>query len=314
MFESTAHQINSEINPFPADKPPMMTLVEPVTSEKADRYKALALESLRQLPPFSPVFTKLMESLARENVSVAELADWIEKDAIIAGQLLRTVNSSAYGIRGTVSSVRHAIAVMGISKLRNLALGLSVLRIFTRIRVPKSWSTSRYNLHSAATAIMADQLVLYRASEFGEGAFIAGLLHDIGRMVIAISLTPQYEVIQQMELETGAPIWRCEQEVLGFSHAELAGLILQRWNLPKPIQVAAETHHYPPSTNGGLVPLGQIVSLANDIVNKMGICINPTVGVQEEAGPILAENGWGEVSDKIIRTFVTEFQAMRGSF
>lgn len=292
----------------------MMTLAEPVSSEKTSLYKEKALESLRQLPPFSPVFAKLMESLSKENVSVSELADWIEKDAIIAGQLLRTVNSSAYGIRGTVSSVRHAIAVLGISKLRNLALGLSVLRIFSRVRMPKSWSTSRYNLHSAATAIMADQLALYRASEFGEGAFVAGLMHDIGRLVIAVGLTPQYEVIQQMALETGLPGWRCEQEVLGFSHAELAGLILQRWNLPKPIQMAAETHHFPPLTNGGLVPLGQIVSLANEIVNKMGICINPTTAPHEDALPILAENGWGEVSEQIMRTFVAEFQAMRGSF
>ena len=292
----------------------MMTLAEPVSSEKTSLYKEKALESLRQLPPFSPVFAKLMESLSKENVSVSELADWIEKDAIIAGQLLRTVNSSAYGIRGTVSSVRHAIAVLGISKLRNLALGLSVLRIFSRVRMPKTWSTSRYNLHSAATAIMADQLALYRASEFGEGAFVAGLMHDIGRLVIAVGLTPQYEVIQQMALETGLPGWRCEQEVLGFSHAELAGLILQRWNLPKPIQMAAETHHFPPLTNGGLVPLGQIVSLANEIVNKMGICINPTTAPHEDAGPILAENGWGEVSEQIMRTFVAEFQAMRGSF
>ncbi len=292
----------------------MMTLAEPVSSEKTSLYKEKALESLRQLPPFSPVFAKLMESLSKENVSVSELADWIEKDAIIAGQLLRTVNSSAYGIRGTVSSVRHAIAVLGISKLRNLALGLSVLRIFSRVRMPKTWSTSRYNLHSAATAIMADQLALYRASEFGEGAFVAGLMHDIGRLVIAVGLTPQYEVIQQMALETGLPGWRCEQEVLGFSHAELAGLILQRWNLPKPIQMAAETHHFPPLTNGGLVPLGQIVSLANEIVNKMGICINPTTAPHEDALPILAENGWGEVSEQIMRTFVAEFQAMRGSF
>ena len=134
---------------FLTDKPPMMTLAEPVSSEKTSLYKEKALESLRQLPPFSPVFAKLMESLSNENVSVSELADWIEKDAIIAGQLLRTVNSSAYGIRGTVASVRHAIAVLGISKLRNLALGLSVLRIFSRVRMPKSWSTSRYNLHSA---------------------------------------------------------------------------------------------------------------------------------------------------------------------
>ena len=254
-----------------------------------------------------------MGSLAKEDVSVAELADWIEKDAIIAGQVLRTVNSSAYGLRGTVASVRHAIAVLGIAKLRNLALGLSVSRIFSQARTPKSWSTSRYNLHSAACAIMADQLALYRAAEFGEGAFVAGLMHDIGQLIIAVGLTPEYEAIQQMALETAAPIWRCEQEVLGFSHAELAGLILNRWNLPKPIQKAAETHHYPPAASDGPMPLGLIVSLADQVINKMGICIHPSTAVHEEVGPFLAEHGWGEVSEKILRTFVAEFQAMRGA-
>ena len=296
------------------DKPPMMTLTEPAHAEKVARNKAKALESLRSLPPFSPVFNKLLGSLAKEDISVSELGDWIEKDAIIAGQLLRTVNSSAYGLRGTVASVRHAIAVLGIAKLRNLTLGLSVLRVFSLARTPKSWSTARYNLHSSACAILADQLALYRATEFGEGAFVAGLMHDIGRLVIAVGLTPEHEAIQQMELATGTPVWWCEQEILGFSHAELSGLILERWNLPKPIQVAVETHHFLPCSTNGFAPLGQIVSLADDLTNQMGICIKQSRREVTEIGPVLEQHGWGEVSEKITKTFVTEFQAMRGAF
>ena len=185
-----------------------MILDQEISAEQTQAFKDQAMESLHQLPPFSPVFNKVLASLAKEDVSVSELADWVERDSVIAGQLLRTVNSASYGCRGTIGGVRHAIAILGIPKLRNLTLSLSVSRIFSQIRVPKGWSTARYNLHSAACAIMADQMALHRAVEFGEGAFAAGLLHDIGRMVIALGLPRELSLIQQREEETGNPVYR----------------------------------------------------------------------------------------------------------
>ena len=87
-----------------------MILDQEVSTEQTIAFKEQALETLHRLPPFSPVFNKLLGSLSKEDVSVSELADWVERDSIIAGQLLSTVNSAAYGCRGTVSGVRHALA------------------------------------------------------------------------------------------------------------------------------------------------------------------------------------------------------------
>lgn len=292
-----------------------MILAQEVSPEQSLAFREQALETLHRLPPFSPVFNKLLGSLSKEDVSVSELADWVERDAIIAGKLLSTVNSAAYGCRGTVSGVRHAVALLGIPKLRNLTLGLSVSRLFSQVRVPARWSTARYNLHSAACAIMADQMALYTKVDFGEGAFAAGLLHDIGRMVIALGLPKELALIQQLEQESGNPVWQCEQEILGFSHGELSGLILKRWNLPKPIQLAAETHHFPPSHNQqGLVPLGQIVALANETINRMGISIAQNPAPPQDVSPFLEECGFGKTQDKIRNTFVLEFEAMRTAF
>lgn len=291
-----------------------MIVQQMVSVPQSEEFKLKALDCLHQLPPFSPVFSKLLGSLSKEDVSVSNLAEWVERDSVIAGQLLRTVNSAAYGCRGTVGSVRHAIALLGIPKLRNLVLGLSVSRLFSQVRTPKTWSTARYNLHAAACAIMADQMALYRAVEFGEGAFVAGLLHDIGRMVIALGLPNEFCSIQELEKESGLPGWRCEQEILGFSHGELSGTILKRWNLPKDIQLAAETHHYPPVQVNGLMPLGKIVGLSNELVNRMGITIDAHQHPPQDISPFLAEQGWGDVSDKMVKAFVTEFDAMRSAF
>lgn len=292
-----------------------MILDQEVSTEQTIAFKEQALETLHRLPPFSPVFNKLLGSLSKEDVSVSELADWVERDSIIAGQLLSTVNSAAYGCRGTVSGVRHAVALLGIPKLRNLTLGLSVSRLFSKLRVPAGWSTARYNLHSAACAIMADQMAMHSKVDFGEGAFAAGLLHDIGRMVIALGLPKELALIQQLEQETGNPVWQCEQEILGFSHGELSGLILKRWNLPRPIQLAAETHHFPPAHNQqGLVPLGQIVALANETINRMGISIAPNPAPPEDVSTFLEERGFGKTQEKILNAFVLEFEAMRTAF
>src|SRR6266478_5895131 len=84
------------------------------------------MESLDKLPPFSPVLTRLLSTLADEDVSFGELAGIIETDAVLAGNLLRVVNSPLYGRMSAINSVRHAVAILGSVKIRNLVLGLSV--------------------------------------------------------------------------------------------------------------------------------------------------------------------------------------------
>ena len=291
----------------------MTTLALP---EIANREKliAKAMQSLNKLPPFSPVFSKLLASLSNENVSVSELADWVEKDAIIAGQLLRTVNSAAYGQSGTISSLRRAVAILGLAKLRNISLGMSVSRIWTHIRTPKSWSTAHFNLHSAACAIMADQIAAQASVEFGEAAFVAGLLHDIGRLVIALGLPDEYELVQQAYSESVRPYWEVEQEQLGFTHGELGGMILQKWNLTQPVQLAVSTHHGLAIEPIGTHSLGWALEVADETVNRMGIAIMIQQTPPEDGTECLAQFGLEASSTKILKSFNLEFEELKAIF
>src|SRR5713226_1177667 len=97
------------------------------------------LGALDKLPPFSPVLTCLLATLADEDVSFVELAGIIETDAVLAGNLLRVVNSPLYGRISTINSVRHAVAILGSVKVRNLVLGLSVSRRWSGAHVPGKW-------------------------------------------------------------------------------------------------------------------------------------------------------------------------------
>jgi HD-like signal output (HDOD) protein len=156
--------------------------------EAVTALKGRLIRGLDQLPPFSPVLNKLLATMAAEDVSFAQVATLIESDTVLAGNVLKVVNSALYGFRGTVNSVRHAVAILGVDRLRNLSLGFSFARMWTHMPTPEGWSGSKFNQHSLAVGILADLLAQRAAAPYPEGAFVAGLLHDIGKLLIATSL------------------------------------------------------------------------------------------------------------------------------
>src|ERR1051325_1273541 len=151
--------------------------------------------ALDKLPPFSPVLAKLLATLSDDNVSFGELAGIIETDAVLAGNLLRVVNSPLYGHIATINSVRHAVAILGSVKIRNLVLGLSVSRRWAGAHVPGQWNARQFNAHSLAVAVLSDLIALDAPVPYPEGAFTAGLLHDIGKLLIAIALPAAFQTI-----------------------------------------------------------------------------------------------------------------------
>ncbi len=178
--------------------------------------KEKALRSLSALPPFSPILSRLLATLAAEDVSFAALGDLIEKDTVVAANVLHLVNSALYARRGTISSVRHAISLLGVNKLRNAVLGMSIARVWNRVKMPANWSMMRFNMHSAAVAILSDLLAQRVQVEYPEGAFVAGLLHDSGRLLIAMALPQEHVRIIERYSTGGLTMIECEREVLGF--------------------------------------------------------------------------------------------------
>jgi len=232
-----------------------------------------ALRCLSGLPPFSPILTRLMASLAHEDVSFSKLADLIEKDTVVAGRTLQMVNSAMYARRGTISSVRHAVSLLGFTKLRNAILSMSITKMWDRVRPPTSWSMARFNMHSAATAILCDLLAQKLPVEYPEGAFISGLLHDVGRLLIAVGLPDEHERILRL-YKAGRPLPECEFEILGFAHPELSAQALEFWNLPAPIQTAVREHHAPSEpTNPKSISLARLVHAADQYIHCSGVSI-----------------------------------------
>lgn len=237
--------------------------------------------------------------MAREDVSFVELAELIEKDTVLAATVLRVVNSALYSLQGTVNSVRHAVAVLGIEKLRKIALSMSVARMWTQAPAPAAWDAARFNAHSVACGVLSDLIAAGTPVDYPEGAFVAGLLHDVGKLLIATADPEGYAQVAG-EAERAGRTWvECEAGLLGITHSELSGAALERWNLPLPIREAVARHHE--ATEPGR--LGWVVRTADAAVNALGhsIAPRPLEPVAEDVLPLIEQ-------------FDSEFHVMRSYF
>jgi HD-like signal output (HDOD) protein len=273
-----------------------------------------ALEGSAKLPPFSPVLNKLLASLADEDISFGSIASLIEKDTVLSGSVLRLVNSALYGRRGTVNSVRHAVLLMGMAKVRNAAMSLSVSRLWHKLEIHPTWAPLEFNLHGVACALIADQLAPEMTVEYPEGAFAAGLLHQVGLLLLAIALQEQYgELIVQVRAESERSLYECEMSLFGFSHGELSARLLQRWNLPKPIVDAVRGICMPNDPAPGSLAL--LLKYANTLSVQRGLRVQgwmPAVdGTPQET---LEKLGLAEKSEAILAAWEMELEAIRAFF
>lgn len=279
-----------------------------------------ALRALGSLPPFSPVLNRLLASLASEDVSFTKLADLIEKDTVISGSVLHLVNSAMYARRGSVNSVRHALSLLGVNKLRNAILGMSISRMWNAVRTPPHWSMAKFNLHSVASAQLADMLAQKLPVSYPEGAFVAGLLHDVGLLLIAVALPAESANTFDTSQNEGRSLADAEMQLLGFSHADLSADALAAWNLPAPIQEAVRDHHLdlkrtPARTSGGEWALADVVRAADRYVISSGISIHPVPAPADADGSALSSIGMGaDLERDVIAEFEAEFAAMKPFF
>jgi len=293
------------------------TTPAPVASTASAKLSERALGALGKLPPFSPILNKLLASLAGEDVSFSKLGDLIEKDTVVAGNIIHLVNSALYARRATITSVRHALALLGMDKVRNTLLGMSISRMWAQVKTPPVWSMARFNRHSAAVAILSDQIASrIPGAVYPEGAFVGGLLHDLGRLLIALGLPEEFGRLMKLYEQSERSWTECELELLGFTHAELSAEALEKWKFPQEVQLAVRDHHRSPAFHAsGAVPLSAVLHAANQYVNSTGESIVASKLLSaEDAGAIAALGIPEEKIGPLLMDFKAEHAAMAAFF
>jgi HD-like signal output (HDOD) protein len=276
------------------------------------------MRALAQLPPFSPILNRLISSLSQEDVSFAKIADLIEKDTALAGNVLRLVNSALFGLRGTVNSIRHAISLLGIAKLRNATLSMSVARLWTQVKTPPGWSMASFNLHSVGVAILSDLLAQRRSVEYSEGAFAAGLFHDLGLLLVALGLPEEYKQIALLHQQSPKWMMEYERQVLGMTHVELSAEALAVWNLPEPIQRAVRFSETPDLDPAAVEPdgvsLSRVLNVADRYVKGIGTSTSLFEGTPEDGQLALESIGLGDRLPIVLSEFEHEFAVIQTYF
>jgi HD-like signal output (HDOD) protein len=196
---------------------------------------------LAEVPPFHPLAVKLMKLAADPWCSLARVVELLRSDAVFTAEVLRMANSAFFGCRGEVTNVLHAVAVLGLDRI-NTIVATTAARSLVDRRRPLTHSCWRHNL---ATALFCQNLSSWVNLE-PERCYVAGLIHDIGRLAL-LRVFPEYERAMRAAETPGSEVLTVERELFGTDHAEAGRWLLSQWGCPMELQNVAAFHEHPPA-------------------------------------------------------------------
>ena len=251
----------------------------PSTPQQERFYRELM--SADRLPSPPELAQKMLAAVERDDVSAGQLTALISRDPVVSAHLLRMANSAFIGIRSRVTTITHAVTLLGFARVRDIVIGLSVWGRFGG-KGPGAAYRKTIWLHSAMVAAAAKKLV-ERAGGDGGTAFSAGLLHDVGKLVLGLRLGETYWSMLEDAAGRGESAARVESEAFGCHHGTIGGWLLQLWQLPSALvdPVALHPEH--------------IVADAADVVRAVAVAdrlltaTDPATGAVAE--DVLARDG-----------------------
>jgi putative nucleotidyltransferase with HDIG domain len=262
------------------------------------------LAKVRTVPSMPSVVIKLRQYLSDPDVSFDELAKVIEFDPGLTANLLQLANSAYFGWSGKIKTVKEAITRLGTNRIFQMVLCMSVAPL---VRKPvKGYDMESNGLwqHSIATAICAEQLARALKISQSDEAFTAGLLHDMGKILLGTFIEIDDEPIKDLVETESLSFNEAERKVLGIDHAEAAAELLQYWKLPENVVAAARWHHDPSQAEEKHRNIVDLVHVADILCIRMGWGIGtdgPLYCLDEAAEERLGVDGAIEdvITDKV---------------
>ena len=226
------------------------------------------IKSLRDLPALSPILVELVQSFENPDVNISLIAEQVSRDPALSAKTLRLANSSFYGLASKVRTIQQAISVLGFDSVRSMIVSATIINSFgsseqTEFNFTKFWQ------HSIATALCAKSLASF-SKQNPELAFMCGLLHDIGTLLLVTKFPKEYAAVNAYRTATDCNQIDAEQHVLMTDHAEVGSALAGHWKFPLAIQRSIAGHHAPSSEDLG--DMASIIHAANAIVHGLDIC------------------------------------------
>jgi putative nucleotidyltransferase with HDIG domain len=226
-------------------------------------------ESIIGLPTLPTVISKMIELVDNPRTSASALARLISTDQTLTARLLKLANSAYYGFPREISTVNMAIVVLGFNTVKDMGLSLSVFDVFKQAENSSFFDIARFWEHSIACGIASRMIARHAGSRFAAEAFVAGLLHDIGKVILNQYFHKDFVAIMK-KIGEGVILEDAENEIIGTSHAVIGGWLAEKWNLPKLISESIEFHHEPWEARKSPEFIA-LISLANYICHLCGL-------------------------------------------
>jgi len=197
------------------------------------------VSTIHSLPMF---YSQLSEAIDHPRSSIADVAKIISEDQGLTARILKLANSPLFGYFSKIETITQAVTIIGVLQVRDLALALSVMNVFAGI--PQNLvNMEQFWRHSLATGLAAKFMATNQREASLERFFVAGILHDVGRLVLYIRVPElSLELIEQCRT-TGELLHRVERQRFGFDHADVGGSLLRRWKIPPRVAEPVERHH-----------------------------------------------------------------------
>ena len=228
------------------------------------------LQAMHELPPLHEVARHLIGLMGSNRTSAADLDHVIRNDQALSARVLKHANASVYGKSRRIASLTEAVVLLGDQKLTDLVMGVSVDQTFADARLSTfgqlAWD------HSMDCAAASRALAVVTGACDADNAFVAGLMHDIGLLVLAQAAPDE---VAELLAQGGADPLAAERQLLGLNHAQVGQRLLEQWNLPPMLCEAVRLHHAPDRRHAQSNPLVNLVALADVLSALDGAALYP---------------------------------------
>ncbi len=251
------------------------------------------LEDIENLPAFPQITLEITYLLRKESTSSKNLYDLIQKDPVLVSQILKTANSPFYGLHRKVSSLMHAINLLGFAQIENIVIASALLSTIKKFPVGKRFNTNQFLDHSFGCGITAR--IISNILNFNSSGleFSAGVIHDIGKVVLGLYDHEDFDRILNYAYKNNKSFYESEKELFGITHCDFAEKLLKKWNLPDELIDCVVNHHNPQKAKNQI--MSSIISVADLFTYSEGI------GFGGNYSKFLIENeeGWKIITQNI---------------
>lgn len=269
------HETRTAGTAVPVAAPHAPTALSPDAHPTARLDDGEIARRIHELPPLPRALTEALRVVRSDSLSAGGCVQAIEQDAVLAARMLRLANSPFYGACGRVSSVGDAVRLLGLRTVASVVVAVSMHSLLARWHEGDSHLFQAYWQHAVATATAARELASAAGVDPDE-AFLAGLLHDLGRLVLAVFVPGPARLARAHAMTEDIDPRDAEARFIGRAHDDVGAAVAGHWLLPEPIVAAIGLHHAPPpAAECSTAALAAVTHVADAIAHAMDLADDP---------------------------------------